>query len=90
MTRVNSTPGCSRRNIESLLCRIIIVNTEQKLMLTQDVTFNIEKCKKTLKYDDKLAFSNSSTHLCSKATQGMHCVTKEKLSKRKHVVSIYA
>ena len=41
--------------------------------------------KNPLKYYGKLVFSNSSTHLCSKATQGMYRITKEKLSKRKHV-----
>ena len=43
---------------------------------TDDLTFNIEKCKKALKNVGKLVFSNPSTHLCSKATQGMHRLTK--------------
>ena len=60
-------------------------------MLTQmTLPLTLKNAKKTLKNDGKLVFSNSSTHLCSKATQGMYRVAREKLSKRKHVVSIYA
>ena len=33
--------------------------------------------KKILKYDGKLVFSNTSTHFCSNATQGMHHLIKE-------------
>ena len=75
MTRVNSTSGYPRRNKETLRCRIIIVRAKSNVN-THDVTFNIQKCRKTLKNDVKLAFSNYSTNWCSKAAQGMHCLTK--------------
>ena len=57
---------------------------------TDEVTFNMENLQEILKFDDKLTFPNSSTHLWSKATQTMHSLTKEKLSKKKYVVSIFA
>ena len=50
MTRVNSTSGYPRRNIETWLCRIIIVRAKSNVN-THDVTFNIQQCRKTLKND---------------------------------------
>ena len=64
-----------------MLHLIIIVGAKINV-IRDDFTFNIEKCKKNLKHDGKPVFFNSLTHFCSKATQRMHRLTKQKLSKK--------